>query len=147
LRAESDFLNLGVLDDLDQVPPRIAEAQAAARLEFDARVLQRLPHAAPVVDHEAEVAAGLAPGRVALGQREKLIAHVEERHPTQTTAQLQLEDAAVEGHGLVDVAHLEGHVVDADHPRHMLSIGFRAWLRSSSSALSGGTASGSRSAA
>ena len=38
----------------------------------------------------------------------------------------QVEDAAVEVHGLVDVAHRQGDVVDADHPGHGLSIGFRA---------------------
>jgi carbamate kinase len=48
---------------------------------------------------------------------------------------------------LVDIVDLEHHVVYADQSGHVLSIGFRPWRRSSSTASSGGSASGSRSPA
>jgi heme exporter protein A len=94
-------------------------------LQVDARLLARPAHRGAVVDHEAEVA--VAPrGRVVhLREREELVAHVEEGHPVRAAAQLALEDPAVELDRLVHVAHLERHVVDADHPGHTRSIGFR----------------------
>jgi hypothetical protein len=48
----------------------------------------------------------------ALAQRQELIAHVDERHPRRAAAQLEGEEAAVEGERLVHVADLESDVVD-----------------------------------
>jgi hypothetical protein len=62
----------------------------------------------------ALVVSGLA---TALGEREELIAHVEEGHSGHPAAQLELEHAPVELERRVEVAHLERHVVDADEPR------------------------------
>ena len=52
-------------------------------------------------------------------ERDELVAQVDERHPVaDPPAQLELEEAAVPGDRLVEVAHLERDVVDADEPRH-----------------------------
>src|SRR5215213_796204 len=115
-------LHLRVLDDLDEIAPRVAEAKPPARLDLDAGRLERLTHPRSIVDHEAEVTAGTAVGRVALGQREELVAHVEKRHSSRAAAELEIEDAAVEGHRLLDVADLQRHVIDSDHPSHLLSL-------------------------
>ena len=55
----------------------------------------------------------------ALGEREELVAHVDERHARCPAAQLEVEEPAVEGERLLDVAHLERDVVHAH----------RAWAR------------------
>jgi hypothetical protein len=52
----------------------------------------------------------------ALGEREELVAQVDEGHPRHPSAQLDLEDAAIERERLVEVAHVECDVVDADRP-------------------------------
>ena len=102
---------------------------------------------AAVIHHEPEVAVPVRRAGLALRERQELVAHVEEGHARHAAAQLELEDAAVEVDRLVHVADRQRDVVDADQPRHSRSIGFRAWRRSSSTASSGGTASGSRSPA
>jgi hypothetical protein len=91
-------------------------------------------------------------GRLAAtaGEHQELVAHVEERHPPRAAAQLELEDPPVEVECLVDVVDLQDDVVDAHQAGfvgHDVSIGFRPWRRSSSTASSGGTASASRSPA
>ena len=50
-------------------------------------------------------------------ERDELVADVDERHPPGASAELQVEDAAVEAERLVDVVDLERDVVDADKPR------------------------------
>ena len=121
--------------------------QSVSRLDLDARLVERLPHPGSVVHHQPEVAIPVGRAGLAVREGEELVAHVEEGHAGHAAAQLELEDAAVELDRFVHVADDERDVVDADHPRHGQSIGFRAWLRSSSNASSGGTASGSRSPA
>ena len=58
----------------------------------------------------AVVATLLAPFR----QGEELVAHVDERHPRHDSAQVQLEEAPVEGQRLLDAPHFQRDVVDAD---------------------------------
>ena len=58
----------------------------------------------------------------ALGEREELVAHVDERHPGHDAAQVELEEPAVEGQRLLDVSDLEGHVVDPDEARERARI-------------------------
>jgi hypothetical protein len=53
-----------------------------------------------------------------LGEREELVARVQERHPRHPPAQLEVQPAPVPGQRLVEVADLERHVVDPDEPRH-----------------------------
>ena len=50
----------------------------------------------------------------ALGERQELVAEVDERHPPGPAAERELEDAAVELQGLVDVPDLQRDVVDSD---------------------------------
>ena len=50
-------LDVSVVDDLDLVPPRVEEVEAASRLGFDARRLECLARRLLVVDDETEVAA------------------------------------------------------------------------------------------
>ena len=76
-------------DHLDEVAPRVAEAQPAARLLLDAGLLQRAAHALDVVHHEAEVAVAVGHRVVALRERQELVAHVEEGHPARPSAQLR----------------------------------------------------------
>ena len=89
----------------------------AARLNFNARLLERAPGSLFVIDDEAEVA--MTVGRLCPPRRERdeLVAHVDEGHAPATPAQLELEDAPVELERLHNVAHLEGDVVQADEPR------------------------------
>ena len=47
-------------------------------------------------------------------EREKLVTHVDERHPRTASPQPQLEQAPVEHERLVDVADLERNVVEAE---------------------------------
>ena len=55
--------------------------------------------------------------RPPLGERDELVAHVHEGHAAGAAAELEVEDAPVELERLLDVADLEGDVVQADEPR------------------------------
>ena len=103
-----------VLDDLDQVAPRVAEVEAAAGHDVRTGRLERRPHGLLVVDHEPEVAVGVGLLAAALGEGDELVARVDEGHAGDAAAQAQLEDLTVEGERLVEVADLEGDMVDAD---------------------------------
>ena len=70
-----------------------------------------------VVDDEAEVPVVVGSLRAAFGQREELVAHADERHPRDARLHLDVEDAPVELERLVEVADLEGDMVDSDQPR------------------------------
>ena len=70
-------------------------------------------HGLLVVDDEAEVAAVVGRLAAALGERQELVAHVDERHARSAAAELECEQAAVEIECLVEVADLERDVVDA----------------------------------
>ena len=63
------------------------------------------------------MAASSARLRAALGEREELVAHVEERHARDPAAQLELERPPVELERRLEVADLERDVVDPDQPR------------------------------
>ena len=59
---------------------------------------------------------GLRPPR---GERDELIAHIDERHPTScAAAELEVEQASVPRQRLLDVVDLESYVVDAEQTRH-----------------------------
>ena len=70
----------------------------------------------------------------AFGQGDELVAHRDERHPRLAAAQLEVEDAPVELERRLEVAHLEGDVVDPDEPR----TGHRVALRATRGPTSGG---------
>ena len=69
----------------------------------------------------------------ALGQRQELVAHVDERHPPGAAAQREVEQAAVELERLLDVADLERDVVDADQAGHVRTVPFARWSSTGSS--------------
>ena len=69
-----------------------------------------------VVDDEAEVAALVGSLAAALGDGEELVAEVEEGHSAHATAQFEREQPPVELKCGVEVADLEGDVVDPDEP-------------------------------
>jgi hypothetical protein len=68
------------------------------------------------------VAVAIRHGIVPLGERQELVAHVEEGHARHPAAQVELEDARVELERLLDIAHRDGDVVDPYHPSHLLSL-------------------------
>ena len=92
----------------NELPPKMSIPASRADSE----------HGVAVVDDEAEVARRVRPLRAALREREELVAHVDERHPRDPSAQLQLEQAPVEVERLVDRADLERDVVDPDGASH-----------------------------
>jgi hypothetical protein len=56
--------------------------------------------------------------RAACRERQKLIAHIDEGHAGGAAAERELEDPAVEVEGLVEVAHLDRHVIGSDETHH-----------------------------
>jgi hypothetical protein len=95
------------------VPPGVAEVQAPPREDLGAGLLEQAADLVAVVHDQAEVAALVGRLAPSLLEGDELVAHVHERHPRRPPAQGQVEDPAVEGERLVDVADLERHVVDA----------------------------------
>jgi hypothetical protein len=86
--------------------------------DLDPGLAGRRKHGLPVVDHEPDMPSGVRGLRPSLGERDELVAHVDERHPADSAAQLNLEQPAVEGQRLVDRPDLERDVVHADRARH-----------------------------
>src|SRR5262249_12927832 len=110
-------LNIVVADDLDAVAPRIAEIEEWARQRLDARSRERAAHRLLVVDHEAEMAAVVGRLLAALLQRDELIAQIDEGRGLALAAQLELEQPAIEGQRLLDIAHLERNMIEPDGAR------------------------------
>lgn len=110
-------LHVSVLDDLPVVAPGVQEVQAAARLVtlyLGVRVFQRLPQGFAVVHYESYVAMLVRALRAAFGEGEELVAGVNESHPGTATAQLYLEEFAVEFERRFDVADFHGDMVEAE---------------------------------
>src|ERR1700758_4366904 len=108
-------LDVAVVDRLDVVSPRVAEVERGRVRDPDAGRIELGPEGLLVVDDEAEMAIGVRRLGPAAGERDELVAHVHESHGgALPAAQLEVEEAAVPGQSLVDVAHLEGDMVDAD---------------------------------
>src|SRR5437763_8422520 len=61
-------------------------------------------------------------------KRDELVADVDERHPRRATAQLEVEDPAVELQCVVDALDLGRDVIDADEARHLASVASRRGL-------------------
>ena len=55
--------------------------------------------------------------RAPLGDRQELVAHIEEGHPGDAAAELELERPPVELERGLEVVHLDRDVIDADQPR------------------------------
>src|SRR6185436_11087527 len=110
------------------VAPGVAEVEPAAGLKLDAGVNQRLAGRLLVVDDETEVAGPVRRLRPSFGERDELVAHVDEGHPPGAAAQLELEDPAVELERVFDASDLECDVVDANEAGHGMSLAARAGL-------------------
>src|SRR5262245_9500350 len=115
-------LDVVVPDDLYSVAPGVAEIEEAAGQRLDPRRRQRAAHRVLVVDHESKMTAVVGGLGAALLQRQELIAQIDEGRGLALAAQLELEQAAVKGQRLLDVADLEGDMVETDGARF-------SWLR------------------
>src|SRR5262245_61033520 len=107
-------LDLVVLNDLHTVAVGIEEVEPPARENLRSRRRQRLPHRLLVVDDEPKVAVRVRRSGAAAHERQELIAEVDEGGAGGAAAEAELEQAAVELEGAVEVLDLEGDVVDAD---------------------------------
>src|SRR5258708_10955306 len=107
-------LDIGVVDHLDTVAPGIEEIKEGPGQQLAARRGDEVAHRRAVVDDDAEmpVLARLLGAR--FHQGDELITHVDEGLALAFAAQRELEDLAVEGKRLLDVADLERDVVHAD---------------------------------
>src|SRR5262249_53054577 len=96
-------LHLAVVDDLDDVAPRIADPKLpTGRSRGKACLAPTVADGFFVVDDETEVPAVVRPLPAALGERDELVAEVDERHAADATAQLDVaEDALPERDRLV----------------------------------------------
>jgi hypothetical protein len=109
-------LDVAVVHDLEVVSPRVAEVVVADHLRPG--LAGGGERGLTVVDDETDVARLVRRLPPALREREELVAHVDERHRRPAPAQCELEDPAVEGECLVEVADLDRDVVDPDEPGH-----------------------------
>jgi catechol 2,3-dioxygenase-like lactoylglutathione lyase family enzyme len=130
-------LDVAVVDDLDVVAPGVEEVEAASRLDLGTRLFEGVAGRFFVVDDEAEVPLPVRRLRSAFRERDELVADVDERHARRATAQLEVEDPAVELERVVNALDLERDVVYADEPRHALSVAGRRWLNQTIMAITG----------
>src|SRR5262249_47027798 len=115
-------LDVVVTDDLYSVAPGVAEIEEWAGQRFDPGRPQRAAHRVLVVDHEAKMTAVVGGLGAALLQREELITQIDERRGLALAAQFEVEQASVECQRLLDIADLEGDMVETDGARF-------SWLR------------------
>src|SRR5262249_15930819 len=78
---------------------------------------QRAAHRVLVVDHETKMTAVVGGLGAALLQREELVAQIDEGRGLALAAQFEVEQATVECQRLLDIADLEGNMVQTDAPR------------------------------
>ncbi len=87
--------------------------------DLDPRRTQAPHGLVDIVDDESDVALLVGDMRHALRERDELVPHVDERHGRTASAQLHaVEDPPEERQRLVEVAYLDGDVVDPDQPGH-----------------------------
>ena len=103
-------LDLLVGDDLDLVSPGVEERVAAEDLY--ACLSRRRENSCLIVDDQAEVPRRVRALRASFGEREELVAHVDEGHPVHPATELQVEHPPVEVERLVDRVDFERDVVD-----------------------------------
>src|SRR5829696_773329 len=105
-------LDLGVLHDLPAVAPRVEEVETPAGQDLHVHLVKRPPHRPPVVDHHTDVAMIVWVPRPPLREGDELVPRVYERHSAPAPAQLHFEESPEELQGLLNVANLEGDVVE-----------------------------------
>src|SRR5215212_5015648 len=109
-------LDVGVLHYLPAVAPRVEEVEAPAGQDLHVHLSKRSPHRPPVVHHHPDMAMLVRPLAAPLGEGDELVSGVDERHAAPAPAQLHLEEAPVKLEGLLDVADLDGDVVEPYEP-------------------------------
>src|SRR5207237_3438933 len=98
-------LDVVVANDLDAVAPWIEEIEEGTVERSDARRLQGATRRLLVIDHETEMAAIVGSLLAPLLKGDELVAEIYEGHGVALAAQLELEEPAVEGQRLLDVAN------------------------------------------
>ena len=106
-------LNIRVGRDLDTVSPRIEKIQKTPVKYLDTHLLQRLLDQGLVVDGNAEMPRPVRPLLTPKGEVDELVSEIDERGRFAAPVQLEVEEAAIEGLRLVDVADFQGNVVDS----------------------------------
>lgn len=100
-----------------RLPQGSRKSRKRTRQQFAARSLDECAHPRAIVDDEAEMAPRVVMLGAALHQIDELIAELDKGVARPFSAQSEVEDLAVKGKGLVDIADLEGDVIDADELR------------------------------
>src|SRR6185436_15851313 len=103
-------LDVVVTDDLDAVAPWVEKIKEATGQRLDARLGQGIAHRLLVIDDQPEMPAVIGCLPAAVLQREELVAQIDEGRILALAAQLEVEQPAVEGQRLFDVADLERDV-------------------------------------
>src|SRR5262249_26721104 len=73
-------LDIAVVDDLDQVAPGVVEVEPPRPVDADAELVEARADGVLAVDDESEVTRLVLHLRPALGERDELVAHVDEGH-------------------------------------------------------------------
>jgi len=95
------------LDDLNAVAPGVAKVQPTAREDLDVGRSERVAQRRPIVDDEPEVAFAVAGPPMRCGERQELVAGVEESHPRAVAPTgVERHQAPVEREGRIDVVDL-----------------------------------------
>src|SRR5262245_47300892 len=115
-------LDVVVADDLYSVAPGVAEIEEGAGQRLDPRRRQGAAHRVLVVDHETKMTAVVGGLGAPLLQRQELVAQIDEGRGLALAAQFEVEQATVECQRLLDIADLEGNMVETDGARF-------SWLR------------------
>jgi hypothetical protein len=113
-------LDVVIADHFNTISPRVEEIQEPARQHLDVRRSQRGADRLFVIDHQPEMAPVIATLSAALLEGEELIAEIDESRPAALPAQFEVEQAAVEGQRLLDVANLERDVIQSDRTCFLL---------------------------
>jgi hypothetical protein len=109
-------LQVGIFDDLHAISPRVEEIKEASLEKFCARSLGELAHGRAIVHDEAEVPVRVSMRSRRFGQRNELIAHINEGMALTSASQRELKNLAVESERLLHVSDFERNVIDADKP-------------------------------
>ena len=108
-----------VADDLYTIAPRVEKIEKLTGQRLHSGIRERLADRIPVIDHESKMTAVVGGLGAALLEREELIAQIDESRGLAPTANLEVEQAAVKCERLLDIADLEGDMVETDGARFL----------------------------